>query len=72
MDAAHVGIQRPLERHALDAVHRDLARLLAVLDAHLRMIRTDVRVVQPAAILRPLIRVDDDLPPSTRPPVGRE
>ena len=36
VDAAHVRVQRPVERHALDAVERDLARLLAVLDAHPR------------------------------------
>src|SRR5262249_37618962 len=32
--AAHVRVERPLERHALDAVQRRLAGLLAVLDPH--------------------------------------
>ena len=46
----------------------DLARLLAIFGAHRAMIRTDVRVVQSTAILGRLIRVDDELPPSTRAP----
>ena len=70
--AAHVGVERPLEGHALDAVERHLAGLLAVRDAHPMIIRTPVRSVQAAAILRALICVDDDLPPSTRAPDGRQ
>jgi hypothetical protein len=45
VDAAHVRVQRPPERHALDAVERRLARLLPVLDPHLAAHhRTHVRV----------------------------
>ena len=36
--AAHVRVERPAERHALHAVERDLARLLAVLRPHRRSI----------------------------------
>ena len=45
--AAHVRVQRPVERHALDAVQRDLARLLAVLDPHPGCIEHMFVVVQP-------------------------
>jgi hypothetical protein len=38
VDAAHVRVERPGEGHALDPVEGDLARLLAVLDPHPRMI----------------------------------
>ena len=38
MDAAHVRVQRPLERHAAHAVERHLARLLAILDPHMATI----------------------------------
>ena len=41
--AAHVRVERPPERHPLDAVQRNLARLLAVLDSHSRDDRTYVR-----------------------------
>ena len=38
VDTAHVRVERPVERHALDAVERQLAGLLAVLDPHARSI----------------------------------
>ena len=70
MDAAHVGVQRPVERHPPDAVQRHLARLLPVLDPHPGIIehmfvRSPSRLYSAA-----LIRVDDDLPPSTHAPAS--
>src|SRR5207342_1751324 len=38
VDTAHIGVQRPLERHAAHAVERHLARLLAILDPHVATI----------------------------------
>src|SRR6185437_16680927 len=38
VDAAHVRVQGPVERHPLDPVERAAARLLAVLDRHGRTI----------------------------------
>ena len=65
---AHVRVQGPVEGHALDVIEGDLAWLLAVLRPHVRDYRTYVRVDQAVAILGRLIRLDDDLPPSTRAP----
>ena len=44
VDAARVRVERPRERHPLDAVQRAPARLLAVLDPHRRQYRTYVRI----------------------------
>jgi hypothetical protein len=44
MDAAHVGVERPVEHHPLDAVEGALAGLLAVFGTHTPIIRTCVRV----------------------------
>ena len=43
VDAAHVGVERPVEAHALDAVQGAAARLFAVLGGHVTIIRTYVR-----------------------------
>jgi hypothetical protein len=66
--AAHVGIQRPVERHAPDAVQSDLAGLFPILDAHDRIIEQTFVSVGSVAILAALICVDDELPPSTHAP----
>ena len=54
VDAAHVRVQRPVERHAADAVQRRPARLLAIFDPHPRpMHRTYVRVAVECGYTRP-------------------
>ena len=44
VDTAHVGVERPLERHPRDAVQRRAARLDPVRGSHLRQYRTYVRL----------------------------
>ena len=53
--AAHIRVQRPVERHSLHPVQRGPARLFAVLRPPRAQHRTYVRVVAPTDILRRLI-----------------
>ena len=74
--ATHVRVERPGERHALDPVERDLARLLAVLDAvhdgTLPNTRSSPQADLGSTGAVPILRrlVADDLP-RTRRPAGR-